>query len=427
MFGFDIAIISGASPFIQQRFRLNAIQLGWAVSSLLLGCILGSGAAGRTADKFGRRRVLAAVAFTFVVSSVASGAARTFSELIAARILGGVAVGAASMVSPMYIAEISPHRIRGRMVSLCQLAITSGILISYLINYGLRNVGSSNWRWMFLSGAVPSALFFVLLFFVPESPRWLFTRGRGAEALEILKSVGGEASANDELATMRSSPGARPVSHEQWWSRHNRRVMTVGILLAILVQLSGMNAVLSYAPIILRRAGTSMDTALFQTFVIGAINLVATFVAVLVVDRVGRKPLYITGSVAMAAALILIGFSFAFHGMGGLYGLSFILLFVASFAACIGPVFWVLMSEMFPSAIRADAMSVAVLMTWLTDFLLVLAFPWVFLHVGGAHTFWITSILPLLMCLIAWKLLPETKGRTLEEIDEFWAPASMQH
>ena len=348
MFGFDIAIISGAAPFVQEHFHLNELQLGWGVSSLLAGCMLGAMFAGRLADAFGRKRTLVSIALVFAFTSVLTAIAPGFSWFVAARIIGGLAVGAASMVSPLYIAEVSPYAMRGRMVALNQLAITTGILVSYLINYLLRGAGPENWRWMFASGVFPSVLFFGLLFLVPESPRWLFRAGKRAEASAVLIEVGGIENAEKEMSEMQQPLKEEAASLRDLLLPRYRRVMLVGIALAILVQISGINTVIDYAPIILRSAGNTIGVALFQTFIMGFLNFALTFLAIFTVDRVGRRPLYIAGATGMTVSLVLLSVGFLVGKVQGLVGLILILLFIASFAGCIGPVFWILMSEIFP-------------------------------------------------------------------------------
>ncbi len=420
MFGFDIAIVSGAAPFVQNHFRLNELKLGWGVGSLLIGCMLGAMVAGRVADVFGRKRTLLSIALVFAFTSVLTAVAPQFSFFVAARIVGGLAVGAASMVSPLYIAEVSPYAMRGRMVSLNQLAITTGILISYFINYVLRGAGTDNWRWMFVSGVLPSVLFFGLLFLVPESPRWLFHAGRQAEAYGVLVQVGGVANAEKELGVMRQLLLEEAASLRDLLQPQNRRVLLVGIVLAILVQVSGINTIIDYAPIILRSFGNTIDVALFQTFIIGLINFALTFVAIFAVDRVGRRSLYFAGGSGMMISLTLLSVGLFLGKAHGLPGLILILLFIASFAGCIGPVFWVLMSEIFPSRVRGLAMSVAVFTNWFANFVVVLFFPWMLKNAGGSFTFGFLALMSLAMILFTSKMVPETSGRTLEEIERNW-------
>jgi SP family arabinose:H+ symporter-like MFS transporter len=420
MFGFDIAIISGAAPFVQVHFALSELQLGWGVSSLLFGCMIGAIFIGPITDKLGRKRSLISIALIFAVTSILSAIAPSFLLFVIARIVGGLAVGAASMVSPLYIAEASPYAVRGRMVALNQLGITFGIVVSYLINYLLRGIGPNNWRWMFASGAIPSIAFFVLLFFVPESPRWLFLAGRRAEAEALLVRIGGSDNARRELSIMQLPKGPTDTRFSDLLRPVNRRVMIVGILLAALIQFSGINTVIEYAPIILHSGGNSLDTAIFQTFVIGIINFLATFVALFTVDRIGRRRLYIIGSCGMTVTLAFMSIGFLTGHMKGIFGLVLILAFTTFFAACIGPVFWILMAEIFPARIRGVGMSVAVFVQWFSDFLVVLLFPWMLRNLGGALTFALTAVIAFGMIFVAWTMIPETSGKTLEQIEEFW-------
>ena len=420
MFGFDIAIISGAAPFVQVHFALSDLQLGWGVSSLLFGCMIGAIFIGPITDKLGRKRSLISIALIFAVTSILSAIAPSFLLFVIARIVGGLAVGAASMVSPLYIAEASPYAVRGRMVALNQLGITFGIVVSYLINYLLRGIGPNNWRWMFASGAIPSIAFFVLLFFVPESPRWLFLAGRRAEAEALLVRIGGSDNARRELSIMQLPKGPTDTRFSDLLRPVNRRVMIVGILLAALIQFSGINTVIEYAPIILHSGGNSLDTAIFQTFVIGIINFLATFVALFTVDRIGRRRLYIIGSCGMTVTLAFMSIGFLTGHMKGIFGLVLILAFTTFFAACIGPVFWILMAEIFPARIRGVGMSVAVFVQWFSDFLVVLLFPWTLRNLGGSLTFALTAVIAFGMIFVAWTMIPETSGKTLEQIEEFW-------
>jgi SP family arabinose:H+ symporter-like MFS transporter len=303
LFGFDIAIITGAGPFLTEHFVLNDIGLGVAFSSLLFGCVLGSFFAGRVTDRYGRKRLLVWVALLFALTSVATAVAPSFPLFVLARILGGLAVGAVSLLSPMYVAEVSPPSIRGRMGTFYQLSIIIGILISYCINYLLRNTGPDNWRWMFLSGVAPSALFFILIALAPETPRFLVKAGKTAQAFVILERIVGTESARLEIAAITAS-----MHHEQqaWRGLLRpgvRRALFVSACLAVLIHVSGVNTVIDYAPSIFQSAGWKIDGALLSTFVVGLTELLFTLVAFAVIDRYGRKPLYIVGSLGMAATL----------------------------------------------------------------------------------------------------------------------------
>lgn len=420
MFGFDIAIISGAVPFVQQEFALNELQLGWGVSSLIIGCMIGALIAGRAADRFGRRQTLLWIALFFAVSSAWTALAHNFTAFFMARILGGFAVGAASMISPLYIAEVAPSSIRGRLVTLSQLGITLGCLVSYFINYLLRNTGPNNWRWMFATGAIPSVAFFLLLFFVPESPRWLFLAGKREKARAILERVGGTENAERELAAMHEKKDEHVATIKELLHPRYRRVLIVGAILAVLVQMSGINTVITYSPNILRSVGNGLDTAFFQTFLIGLVNFLFTFIAIWGVDKIGRRALYMIGSTGMTVSLLLLSAGYHLNKLNGISGFVLVLMFIASFAGCIGPVYWVLMAEMFPNRIRGLAMSIAVFVCWFFNFVIVLFFPWVMKNLGGAATFLFLSTMSIAMFLTAWKLVPETTGQTLEQIEEKW-------
>ncbi len=420
LFGFDIAIITGAIPFIKPHFGLTELQLGWGVSSLLFGCIFGAAIAGRITDIFGRKKILVFVAVLFAVTCVGTGLAPSFNLFVAARLLGGLAVGAASMISPMYISEIAPFKIRGRLVSFYQFSIVSGILISYFINYQLHDIGPNNWRWMFISGTVPSALFFILLFLVPETPRYLFKTGKADEAYKVLEKIGGKENADLEIEQIKKSLQATKASFKELFKPEMRRVMLVGFGLAIFVQFSGINTIIDYAPIILESAGWRIDAALFSTFVIGIVNLAFTVVSIYTIDKLGRKKLYLIGSAGMGIILILITIANIIGQFQGSTALILILLFIAFFAACIGPVFWTLLAEIFPNRIRGTAMSVPVFTQWIANALVVMLFPWLFDVGGGAMVFGILAFFSVLMFLFTLKYVPETKGKTLEEIEQYW-------
>jgi sugar porter (SP) family MFS transporter len=421
MFGFDVSIISGAVPFIQPYFGWNELQLGWGVSSLLVGAILGAFGSGALTDKYGRKRILIIVALFFAVSCAATALARTPAGFIGARVFGGLAVGAASVLSPMYVAEVSPARNRGRLVSIYQLTIVLGILISYTINYSLHDV-PNNWRWMFATGIFPSVLFFTGLFFIPESPRWLYKAGRREESLKVLTRIGGPELADAEIREIAEVTGEtkESVRFSELLKPSNRQVLTIGFLLAILVQMSGINTVVDYAPKILMSVGIEIRNALLQTSLIGLINGVFTFVAIGLIDRVGRRKLYLIGSLGMTVTLILLSISFYFK-LPGIITLICILLFIASFSSCIGPVFWTLVSEIFPNRIRGRALAFASFTQWIFNFFIVLLFPYFLKTAGGALTFLFLAVMSGLQWLLTWRKVPETRGKSLEEIEHYWS------
>jgi SP family arabinose:H+ symporter-like MFS transporter len=420
LFGFDVAIITGAGPFFTKGFGLNSIQEGWAYSSLLFGCIFGAIVAGRLADTYGRRIILFIVAGLFLITSVASGLANGLAWLATARIIGGFAVGAASATAPMYISEIAPPSRRGSLVSMYQLFIVTGILVSYLINYLLSGVGENNWRWMFITGAFPSAFFYIMLFFIPESPRYLCKKGEKEKALDVLTQIGGEGIARQQLQEIENSLHNEKVSYRELLNPSLHKVLWVGFFLAILVQMSGINVVIDYAPKIFAKAGWNLDTGLFATFGLGLVNFVFTWVSILLIDKFGRRPLYICGSAGMSislAGLAIAGFTGHFEGMLVLF---LIIFFLASFASSIGPVFWTYVSEIFPNKIRGTAMTVPVFTQWIFNALAVLVFPAMLHKLQLGITFAIILIFALLQLLLAVKNMPETKGKSLEEIEELW-------
>lgn len=420
LFGFDIAIITGAGPFLMEHFRLNDLSLGWAFSSLLFGCVIGSLVAGRITDRYGRRRILMWVALLFAATSIATGEAANFTFFIVARFLGGIAVGGVSIIAPMYVAEVAPFSMRGRLGALYQLSIVTGVLVSYCINYMLRNAGAANWRWMFITGVIPSALFFALLLVAPETPRYLFLSGKPQQAFTILDRISGPETAEFEISEMRSSVASKHTSWRALWQPGIRRVVMVGFWLAILVQVSGINTITDYAPAIFKSAGWKIDAALFSTFVIGVWNFAFTLISFWAIDRLGRKPLYMIGSLGMTFALVLLAAAALSGHFQGTIVLVLILAYLAFFEACIGPVFWTLVPEIFPNYIRGIAMTVPVLTQWVFNALVVLLFPFAFHQIGKAVTFGFLAAMALAQAIFTWGAVPETKNKSLEEIEAFW-------
>jgi sugar porter (SP) family MFS transporter len=426
MFGFEIAIISGAVPFIQSYFNWTELELGWGVSSLLLGAIVGSITSGMMTDKFGRKKTLLFVSLFFAISCLGAAVANSPVFFICARILGGLSVGAASVLSPMYVAEVVPTKSRGSMVSIYQLTITLGILISYLINYSLHDI-TNNWRWMFATGVIPSVLFFIGLFFIPESPRWLFIKGNKTKAMKILSKIANTEEARIEIEEIEASIHAQMVgsSLSDLVGPELRKPMIIGLLLAVFVQITGINTIIDYAPKILLAAGVEIKSALLQTSLIGILNFVSTFVAIWLIDRTGRKPLYLLGTSGMFISLVLLSFAFLLN-MSGIFALISLLLFIASFASCIGPVFWTLVSEIFPNYVRGKAVAVASFTQWIFNFLIVLLFPHVLKTFGGSLTFSLLALMCLIQFWIVWRWLPETGGKSLEEIEKIWVNRSIK-
>ncbi|MGA8595814.1 MAG: sugar porter family MFS transporter [Bryobacteraceae bacterium] len=420
LFGFDIAIITGAGPFLIEHFKLNDLSLGWAFSSLLFGCVLGSTISGRLTDFYGRRNMLLAVAVLFAITSLATGVAPSFTAFVIARFMGGLAVGGASILSPMYVAEVSPPSLRGRMGALYQMSIVTGILISYAINYVLRGTGSANWRWMFITGVVPSVFFFAMLVSVPETPRYLFMSGKEQEARAILERIAGRESAEFEASEIRASVSNKRKAWRDLLRPGIRRPLLVGFCLAILIQVSGINTIIDYAPAILKSAGWRIDAALFSTLIIGFTNFAFTFVSFWAIDRYGRKPLYIVGSFGMMAALVLLMSAVLTRRFESATVLVYILGYLAFFSSCIGPVFWTLVPEIFPNNLRGTAMTVPVLTQWIANATVVLFFPLAFNQVGKAITFGFLAAMALVQAAFTWFFVPETKNKPLEEIEEYW-------
>jgi SP family arabinose:H+ symporter-like MFS transporter len=420
LFGFDVAIITGAGPFLARHFALSDISLGWAFSSLLFGCVLGSVGAGRLTDRYGRKRMLVWVALLFAATSVATALAPSFTLFITARFLGGIAVGAVSLLSPMYVAEVAPAAIRGRMCTFYQLSIVVGILISLGINYLLRNSGPANWRWMFATGVIPSVLFLVLIALAPETPRFLVRAGKMREAFELLERIENEQAARVEIAAIEYSLRQTQQSWKSLLRPGVRRALLVSICLAVLVQTSGINTIVDYAPAIFLASGWKIDAALFSTLLVGVTEFVSTLAAFWVIDRYGRKPLYVAGSTGMAATLCVLMTMALLDAFHGTLVLVLILAYLAFFCACVGPVFWTLVPEIFPNDVRGRAMAVPVLTQWVANAVVVLFFPYAFHVIGKAATLGFLAVMSLTQGLFTWRFVPETKNRSLEEIEQHW-------
>jgi len=420
MFGFDVGIISGAIPFIQPYFGWDELQLGWGVSSILLGCIIGAFGTGSLTERYGRKRLLIIVALFFAVSCAGMALAHNQTSFILFRIIGGLAVGAVSVLSPMYVAEVAPPKIRGTLITAYQLAITMGILISYVVNFTLHEV-DNNWRWMFATGLLPSVLFFIGLFFIPESPRWMIKAGFREKALAVLDRIGGAEFAAKETSEIELSLTDAGVGSgfRTLFKRRYRKVLILGLLLSVFVQITGINTVVDYAPKILMTAGLEIRNALLQTSLIGLVNFVFTFFAIFLIDKLGRRTFYIIGSSGMALTLLLIAAAFHFS-MSPIFTTICIMGFIAFFASCIGPAFWTLVAEMFPNRIRGQAVAFASFTQWVFNFGVVLLFPYVLDAMGGSITFLFLSLMSVIQLIIAVLLVKETKGKSLEEIEHLW-------
>ena len=418
MFGFDTAIISGTIPYITAYFALDEYMLGWAVSSLLIGCAIGAVLAGKMADAYGRKTMLISCAVLFAVSGIGAGLSQQFTEFVSYRLIGGLGVGAAALVSPMYIAEIAPAKWRGRLVAFYQLAIVLGILLAYFSNYVFDGWGTNNWRWMFISQTVPAVLFLCFLFFVPESPRWMMKKGREASALQVLSKISGDAAARKELAEIKGSFQAHePVSLKILFSRRYRGVVIIGVLVAVFQQVTGINSILYYAPVIFRETGLDSSSSLLQTLSIGFVNVVATFIAIGLVDKVGRKKFLLAGCLLMGLSLVVVGLCFHYKYFSHYVVLLGMLVYVGAFGCTLGAVTWVYLSEIFPNRIRALALSVATLSLWIADFIVTYTFPVMSQQLGTAVTMFSYAALCAIAFLYMQFQVKETKSKSLEEIE----------
>jgi sugar porter (SP) family MFS transporter len=422
LFGFDTAVINGALIFLRQELSLSTKETEVATSSLLVGCAAGAALAGWLADRWGRKRILVASAVLFAASSVGAAVPRHLGEFVAARLVGGLAIGVASVVAPLYIAEISPRTIRGRLVSLNQMAIVTGILLAYFVNWLLSFAGPSSWRWMFASAAVPSAAFLVALLFVPESPRILVEAGREGEALAVLERVGGADAARLELAEIRDTIAEESGTLRELLGRRLRKPLGIAVFLAVFQQVTGINTVIYYGSLIFKEqvGGQSDSAAIGANVAIGSVNFVMTIVALWTIDRLGRRPLMMLASSGMAASLLLLGFLFRVEPAPAAMVLAVILLYVASFGVGLGPGVWVVVSELFPTRIRGRAMSIATVSLWLACILVTATFLSLVEAIGSTGAFWLYSATSVLNFLFIWRVMPETKGRSLEEIERSW-------
>ena len=522
LFGYDTAVIAGAIGFLQKHFELDPqLWKGWAAACALIGCAVGAALAGMLSDRFGRKKVLMFSAILFLVSALGTALPRSFTEFIIYRIIGGFGVGAASITSPMYIAEISPARIRGRMVSINQFAIISGMLVVYFVNMFIGGYGAAadrrtvadylskhlgavdsgvvaeltkdphndglsaedfvaeyrdrldsrviakylvergvemrvvvgfltetgaaidprivdladqgraawnvrcGWRWMFGSESLPAVLLLVMMFFVPESPRWLAKQRRHEEALAILARVGGPRHAQAELAEIKDAIAHESESLAQLFTPGMRIVLMIGVVLAVLQQVTGINVFLYYAPEIFKSMGSDVNTALVLTVLVGAVNLGFTVAAIWLVDRVGRKPLMLIGFTGMGLSLLAVGLA-AYYHQTATWVLVFVLSYIACFAISVGPVTWVILSEIFPTRIRGRAMAIATVCLWLANYVVTQTFTimkedqWLVEQFHYGFPYWIYAAFCAVSVIFVARYIPETKGKTLEEIERSW-------
>jgi len=454
LFGYDTGVISGTvgsldSFFVQPKglseAAANAFK-GFLVASALIGCIIGGIFGGYVSKKLGRKKGLILAAILFLISALGSAMPEmglapigeldhTFSTIfICYRIIGGIGVGLASMLSPLYIAEIAPAASRGKLVSFNQLAIVGGFMVVYFVNYFISRGGGSDvwlneigWRWMFASEVIPAGLFLGLLFFVPDTPRSLMLKNKPEEALDVLIKVNGEDEGNRILAEIKSSVSESKNSGKLL--SYGWGIILIGIALSVFQQFVGINVVLYYAPEIFKSIDPNTDGALLLTIIVGIVNFLFTIIAVKTVDKRGRKPLMLIGALGMAVAMLALGFVF-FSGATGYLALACMMLYVASFALSWGPVVWVLLSEIFPNKIRGKAMAIAVAAQWISNYLVSLTFPMMndntalTAQFNHGFAYWVYGIMSLLAMWFVWKYVPETKGKTLEEMESLWKKAN---
>jgi len=407
---------------------------GFLIASALIGCVIGGASAGFISKSMGRKNGLLIAAVAFFISAIGAWKPEAFNvfgtedaySFVIFRIIGGIGVGIASMISPMYIAEIAPANVRGKLVSFNQFAIIFGMLLIYFVNYFIAQQGNEQWlltegwRWMFFSGVIPAGIFFILLFFVPETPRYLVMKGKDEKALKVLKKISGNESASKILQEIKSTTHEKNVP----WLSYGFFIIFVGIMLSVFQQFVGINVVLYYAGNIFRNMGSSTDSSLLQTIIVGIVNLLFTVLAIFTVDKFGRKPLMIIGSIGMAVSMIALGFAFYFNQLG-IAALIFMLTYTAAFAMSWGPVCWVLLAEIFPNSIRS-ALSIAVAAQWIANWVVSLTFPimndnvWLTEKFHHGFSYWIYGVMGILSAFFMWKLVPETKGKTLEEIEHLW-------
>jgi sugar porter (SP) family MFS transporter len=421
LFGYDTGVISGALLFIGRDFPgLTSFDKELLTSILLIGALIGALAAGKIADRVGRRLTVLGTAAVFVAGVMLAAFAPDYSVLVAARVVIGMAVGSASMVVPLYIGEIAPPRVRGALVSFNQLAITSGILASYLVDYGLSS--SQNWRLMFGLAAIPAVLMFTGMLFQHESPHWLVAQGREAEARAVLRRVREASEVDAEIAELRGLAARRSTTRELFHPEL-RHVMIIGVALAVFQQITGINTIIYYAPTLLSSAGLGNSSALLANVVNGAVNVLMTIVAIRLLDRVGRRPLLLTGTAGMAVALVAVGLTFAIggnqlHGGAAYIAIAGLLLYTGSFAIGLGPVFWLLISEIYPVRIRGRAMSVATMANWGANFVVAISFLTLLNAIGNAGTFFLFGGLSLVaLGYFQWQV-PETQNRSLQDIEQ---------
>jgi len=421
LFGYDIGVISGAILFIKSDFSLSPSMEEIVVSSVLLGSLVGAAVGGVLADRIGRRRLLIITAAVFGLGAVGAALAPGTAWLIAARIVAGAAIGIASFVAPLYISEIGPVDIRGKLVSINQVALTSGIVISYLIDYAFA--GSQAWRWMFALAVIPAAASGIGLIFIPNSPRWLVSRGHVDQARAVLKRIRRPEQVEGELSDIQHSAGQQKGHWSELFSPLLRPAMIMGVGLAVAQQITGINTVIYYAPTIFKFAGlSSASVAILASVGVGIVNVALTVVAMQLIDRIGRRPLLLVSLAGMALSLVVLGLAFSLPQLSGdlsWIAVASLMVYVGSFAVGLGPVFWLILSEIYPLRIRGRAMSVGTAANWSANLIVAVSFLTLTRVMGKAATFWLYGVVSIGAWLFAFFLVPETKGKTLEQIEAY--------
>ena len=434
LFGFDTAIISGALPLVKDQFALSTAMEGWFVSAALVGCITGVSFSGYLSDRFGRKQILILSAFLFIASSVGCMLPSGIAMLIVFRLIGGIGIGIASMLAPLYISEFAPLHIRGRLVSFYQLAITLGIVAAYFSNayllgfqqkdnvQGFLNLilVKETWRAMLGINLIPAIIFFILLLFVPQTPRWLVRKGYIDEAFSILKKITGEREARKEITAIQQSFGTVAPDLKILLQPGLRQSLLIGVLLPFLGQFSGINAIIYYGPRILNQGGLTLSNSLDGQVTIGIVNVLSTFLAIKYVDKLGRRPLLIFGTTGIVIALVVAAFLFHFKLTAGYAVITTILLFIFCYAFSLGPVQWVIMSEIYPNQVRAKAMTVATMSLWIAAAVVAQIFPWMLETIGAEGAFLFFAACSVGTIILTIKVIPETKNKSLEEIEAFW-------
>ena len=436
LFGFDTAVISGTEGFVKDKFVLDALAEGWFVGIALLGCIIGVAIAGYLSDRFGRKPVLILSAVLFAISAIGCTISSSFVQIVIYRWIGGLGIGVASIISPMYISEISIPGMRGKLVTLYQLAITVGILAAYLSNYWILTgipetfaatksfwhwiIVEDMWRGMFGVEVIPAFLFFLFLIFVPESPRFLMLKGKESKAYKIAKRINGEVDAREEINEIKESLNIKTGSFRELFKPGMLKPLLIGISLALFSQFSGINAIIYYGVKILKDVGLGSGDAFWGQVTIGIVNTLFTFVAIFTIDKFGRKPLLIWGVSGAVISLIIVGILFALNVTSTALLLVFILFYIACFAFSFGPVVWVILSEIYPTRIRGRAMGIATLSLWIGTWIVGQFTPFLLETVKSYGTFWLFAVTCFPAIIVTWKLVPETKNKPLEEIEKFW-------